>query len=122
MNSSESQSAVTANCSEVVDPSKPRLLLLEKNDEEGLPGIEENVESEPLLNPPFSLLPVQLDVCVPLSSFRVSDLVALDCGNILTTDWGSADDLPLWCGHVQLLWAEFEVVNQQIAVRITRLV
>ncbi len=122
MNASESRTAATSAYSETVDPSKPRLLLLEKSDEEGLAAVLENMEVEPVLSPPFSFLPIQLDVCIPLSSFRVSDLVALRCGNIVTTDWGSADDLPLWCGHVQLLWAEFEVVNQKIAVRITRLV
>lgn len=122
MNASESRTAAASTYSETVDPAKPRLLLLEKSEEDAGAGVEENVEADPLLSPPFSLLPVQLDVCVPLSSFRVSDLVALECGNIVTTDWGSADDLPLWCGHVQLLWAEFEVVNQKIAVRITRLV
>ena len=122
MSSSESQTTGPRLYSEPMDPSKPRLLLLEKNDEEGLAVTEEGVEVEPLLSPPFSLLPVQLDVCVPLSSFRVSDLVSLECGNVVTTEWGSADDLPLWCGRVQLLWAEFEVINQKIAVRITRLV
>lgn len=122
MNASDNQSAAPVDYSGKTDPSKPSQLLLEKNDEEGLAGIEETVEVDPLLNPPFSLLPLQLDVYVPLSCFRVSDLVSLECGNVVTTNWGSADDLPLWCGHVQLLWAEFEVVNQKIAVRITRLV
>jgi flagellar motor switch protein FliN len=120
VNASESRTVSTY--SETVDPAKPRLLLLEKNEEDTAADVEETVDTDPLLSPPFSLLPVQLDVCIPLSSFRVSDLVALKCGSIVTTDWGSADDLPLWCGHVQLLWAEFEVVNQKIAVRITRLV
>jgi flagellar motor switch protein FliN/FliY len=122
VSSSENHTAETRSYPETIDPSKTRLLLLEKNDEEGLAAAAENVEVEPLLSPPFSLLPVQLDVCVPLSPFRVSDLVSLECGSVVTTEWGSADDLPLWCGRVQLLWAEFEVVNQKIAVRITRLV
>ena len=122
MNASESRQAAAGTYSETVDPAKPRLLLLEKSEEDTVTGVEEAIDVDPLLSPPFSLLPVQLDVCIPLSSFRVSDLVALECGSIVTTDWGSADDLPLWCGHVQLLWAEFEVVNQKIAVRITRLV
>jgi len=122
VNASEGRQAAASTYSETVDPAKPRVLLLEKSEEDTVAGVEEAVDADPLLSPPFSLLPVQLDVCIPLSSFRVSDLVGLECGNIVTTDWGSADDLPLWCGHVQLLWAEFEVVNQKIAVRITRLV
>lgn len=75
-----------------------------------------------LLESPLSTLPVQLDVCIPLPSFRVADLVALKPGRVLESVWGSTDDVPLWCGHVQMVWTEFEVVDQKIAVRVTRLV
>jgi flagellar motor switch protein FliN len=75
-----------------------------------------------LLESPLSTLPVQLDVCIPLPSFRVADLVALKPGRVLGSVWGSTDDVPLWCGHIQMVWTEFEVVDQKIAVRVTRLV
>ncbi len=66
-------------------------------------------------------LPVQLDVCVPLTSFRVQDLLNLKKGTVLKTQWPVTEDLPLWSGKVQLVWTEFEVVDQKLAVRVTRL-
>ena len=33
----------------------------------------------------------------------------------------SGADVPLYCGQVQLGWAEFEVVGECLAVRLTRL-
>lgn len=67
-------------------------------------------------------LPAAAEVSIPVPGFRVSDLLALEPGRVLETDWVHAEDLPLWAGDVQLVWAEFEVVEQKIAVRVTRLV
>jgi hypothetical protein len=69
----------------------------------------------------FGSLPVQLDVCIPLPNFRVSDLVFLEAGRVFATTWEATEDLPLCSGRVQLVWAEFEVVDQKIAVRVTRM-
>ena len=66
-------------------------------------------------------LPVQLDVCIPLPDFRVSDLVSLEVGRVFATNFEATEDLPLCSGRVQLVWAEFEVVDQKIAVRVTRM-
>ncbi len=66
-------------------------------------------------------LPVQLDVYIPLPSFRVRDLLSLEKGRVLASNWQSSEDLPLWAGQVQLVWTEFEVVDQKLAVRVTRL-
>jgi flagellar motor switch/type III secretory pathway protein FliN len=67
-------------------------------------------------------LPVQLDVRLPVPDFRVSDLLALVPGRVVASEWPSSDDVPLMCGDVQLVWTEFEVVDQTLAVRVTRLV
>ncbi len=67
-------------------------------------------------------LPVQVDVRVPLPDFRVADLLTLAPGRVVPSDWASSDDIPLSCGEVELLWTEFEVVDQTLAVRVTRLV
>lgn len=66
-------------------------------------------------------LPMQLDVAVPIPGFRVQDLLALEKGTVLQGRWSHAEDVPVWCGGVQLVWAEFEVVEQKLAVRVTRL-
>lgn len=77
----------------------------------------------PLLVPESTMtrLPVELDVAVPIQNFRVRDLLALDPGRVVETRWGHGEDVPLAAGAVQLAWSEFEVIDTQLAVRITRL-
>jgi flagellar motor switch protein FliN/FliY len=64
---------------------------------------------------------MQLDVTIPIPAFRVQDLLALEKGAVLESRWPHAEDVPVWCGGVQLVWTEFEVVDQKLAVRVTRL-
>jgi flagellar motor switch/type III secretory pathway protein FliN len=74
------------------------------------------------LAPPFARLPVELDVAVPAREFRVRNLLALEVGQVIETQWAQGEDMPLAAGKVQLAWTEFEVVDSQLAVRVTRLV
>jgi flagellar motor switch protein FliM len=83
------------------------------HDELNVEGIE--------LNPTLARLPVQLDVKVPVRNFRVHNLLSLEPGTVVETEWGHGEDTPLISGKVQLAWCEFEVVDTQLAVRITRL-
>jgi hypothetical protein len=78
-----------------------------------------------MLVPPNTLaarLPVEVDVAVPLRDFRVRNLLALQPGVVVESQWGHGEDVPLGCGEVQLAWSEFEVVDTQLAVRLTRLI
>ena len=72
--------------------------------------------------PEYARLPVSLDVAVPFPHFRVRDLVSLEPGQVIESSWACGEDMPLSAGRVQLVWTEFEVVDQRIAVRVTRLV
>jgi flagellar motor switch protein FliN/FliY len=71
---------------------------------------------------PVSRLPVEVDVAVPLRDFRMRNLLALEPGTVIASQWSHGEDLPLASGDVQLAWAEFEVVDTDLAVRITRLI
>jgi flagellar motor switch protein FliN/FliY len=72
--------------------------------------------------PPAVLqLPVELDVAIPVRAFRVRTLLALAPGHLIETLWPGSEDMPLAAGDVQLAWSEFEVIDTQLAVRITRL-
>jgi len=42
-------------------------------------------------------------------------------GELIESQWGQGEDLPLSSGDVQLAWTEFEVVDTRLAVRVTRL-
>jgi flagellar motor switch/type III secretory pathway protein FliN len=84
------------------------------------PQEREQVEAK-VFSPQVALLPVELDVAVPVRDFRVRNLLALEAGQLIESQWGHGEDVPLASGEVQLAWSEFEVVESQLAVRVTRL-
>ena len=93
------------------------------------PGIEE-VQAPTIHTPggaiiklsePVAQLPVELEVAVPVRDFRVRNLLSLEPGQVIETQWSPGEDMPLLAGDVQLAWSEFEVVDTQLAVRLTRL-
>jgi flagellar motor switch protein FliM len=67
-------------------------------------------------------LPVELEVTIPLPGFRVRNLLALETGAVVESQWTHGEDVPLGSRDVQLAWSEFDVVDTQMAVRLTRLV
>ena len=69
----------------------------------------------------LSKLRVTLRVGLPLPRFKVRDLLSLQEGQLFESASLSAEDVPLKAGQVQLGWSEFEVLEQRIAVRLTRL-
>jgi flagellar motor switch/type III secretory pathway protein FliN len=71
--------------------------------------------------PAVEWLPIQMDVALPVVRFCVRDLLALSAGQVIATAWSSGEDLPLAIEDVQLAWVEMEVVDQAMAIRITRL-
>lgn len=64
---------------------------------------------------------MQLDVVIRVRSLRVADLLSLTRGSILETVHDHGQDIPVSCGGTLLVWGEFEMVEQNLAVRITRL-
>ena len=81
----------------------------------------------PLIEPVSSFskalrLPVELEVAIPLRQFRVRNLLGLQTGVLVESQWVHGDDVPLGLSNVQLAWSEFDVVETQLAVRLTRLV
>jgi len=82
----------------------------------GMAGIEKHPDWLVL-----SRIPMRLNAGIPLPSFRVKDLLGLRSGQMLHSTWPCTDDVPLKIGAVQLSWSEFEVVEQRMAVRLTRL-
>jgi flagellar motor switch/type III secretory pathway protein FliN len=98
------------------------------------PEVQENAKRESLvpclipaapepmtLSPVVARLPVEVDVAVPVPEFRVRNLVELQVGQVIETQWEHTDDLPLATGNVQFAWSEFEIVDSRLGIRITRL-
>jgi flagellar motor switch/type III secretory pathway protein FliN len=71
--------------------------------------------------PMISRLPVMLSVGIPLTGFRVCDLLALESGQTILSNWIATEEVPLKVGERQLSWGEFEVVDETMALRLTRL-
>ena len=69
----------------------------------------------------FLPLPVAVSVAIPLRNFRVRNLLAMSAGTVLESQWANGEDMPLASGDVQLAWTAFEVIDTQLAVRVTRL-
>lgn len=69
----------------------------------------------------LSRLPVVLTARIPLSAFKVRDLLQLQQGQMIHSDWSTTEDIPVKIGRVQLAWSEFEVVEESMAMRLTRL-
>lgn len=71
--------------------------------------------------PMLARLPVALAVSIPLRGLKVCNLLDLRCGQTIESAWAATEDVPLKVGVLQLCWGEFEVVEQKMALRLTRL-
>jgi flagellar motor switch/type III secretory pathway protein FliN len=71
--------------------------------------------------PMLSQLRMSMTAGIELKSFKVKDLLRLEPGQIVESSWPDTEDVPLCVGQVQVAWSEFEVVDQRLVVRLTRL-
>jgi flagellar motor switch protein FliN/FliY len=69
----------------------------------------------------LSQLRVTMRAGVALDHFRVRDLLAMKEGQVFETVSPATEDVPVRVGRVQLGWSEFEVLEQRMALRLTRL-
>lgn len=72
---------------------------------------------DPLASVPW--LPCTLSLEVPVAHFTVADLLALQEGSIVETACHHTSDIPLRVNNLLIGWTEFEVVGDNLAVRIT---
>ncbi len=73
------------------------------------------------INASVARIPIELDVAIPVKAFRVRNLLALEPGQVVETQWADGADMPLAARQVQLAWSEFEVIDKKLVVRLTRL-
>jgi flagellar motor switch/type III secretory pathway protein FliN len=69
----------------------------------------------------LSQLKVSLRAAVGLNRFKVRDLLVLKEGQVFESISPDTEDVAVMVGKVQLGWSEFEVVEQRMALRLTRL-
>jgi flagellar motor switch/type III secretory pathway protein FliN len=66
-------------------------------------------------------LPCVLTLEVPVPKFTVGDLLRLGKGSVISTQWNQGTDVPLRTNGELIGWAEFEVVGERLAARLTEL-
>ena len=109
-----SETELMASSAETVSPAAPEPAKSGTHD--WMERIEEHAHWLAI-----SRLPVVLTARIPLSAFKVRDLLLLQQGQLIRSDWSTAEDIPVKIGRVQLAWSEFEVVEESMAMRLTRL-
>jgi flagellar motor switch protein FliN/FliY len=102
--SAETVTAANLDLMQVVAPKLPWMMR-----------IEEHPHWETL-----SQLRVTLRAGVVLR-FKVRDLLVLKEGQVFESLSPATDDVPVRVGQAQLGWSEFEVLEQRMALRLTRL-
>lgn len=70
---------------------------------------------------PVAWLPCRLAVDLRIPSLTVRDLANLAVGDVLRSDWPVGTDLPVKVNGQVIGWMEFEVAEEQLAVRFTEL-
>jgi flagellar motor switch/type III secretory pathway protein FliN len=68
-----------------------------------------------------ALLPCKLSVDVPLKEFTVRDLLQMEPGSIVESRRLNGADVPVLVNARLIGWAEFEVMGQRLAIRVTEL-
>lgn len=109
------------NTQAIVSGDNGRAMVPNSQSVPALPGQLVRPMEEHLAWPMIARLPVMLAVSIPLRGFKVSGLLGLRCGQIVVSTCKSSEDVPLKAGLLQIGWGEFEVVEQRMALRLTRL-
>jgi flagellar motor switch protein FliN/FliY len=71
--------------------------------------------------PVLARVPEKLTALIPLQNFTVRQLLLLERGQLIESAISQSDLIPVNVGAVQIAWGEFEVVDDNLAIRITRL-
>lgn len=69
----------------------------------------------------ISQVRMQMRAEAAFGDFTVRDLLTLAEGQVFVTRLPASEDVPIKIDSVQLGWSEFEVVEQRMALRVTRL-
>lgn len=69
----------------------------------------------------FGWLPCCLSLELPATGFTVGSLLRLGKNSVVETACRHADDLPVRVNGLLIGWAEFEVIEDRLAIRITEL-
>jgi flagellar motor switch protein FliN/FliY len=66
-------------------------------------------------------LPGELRIEIDVPDFRVRKALELKAGALVDTKWSLSTEVPLTLNGRLIAWAEFDVVNEHLAARVTEL-
>ncbi len=82
----------------------------------------ESVPSPAELWPEALELPCQLSVALRIPQFTIRDLLALRVNSLVSTLRREGAHVPVVINGVMIAWAEFDVIDSRLAVRMTEMV
>ena len=68
-----------------------------------------------------AMLACRMSLEIPIPRFTVRDLLRLSPEDVIDTHWAQTADVPLRVNGLLLSWAEFELIGNKMAVRLTEL-
>jgi flagellar motor switch protein FliN/FliY len=71
--------------------------------------------------PVLAEIPETMIVYIPLPGFTLRQLLELEKGKVVLSASPTADLVPMGIGSVRLVWGEFEMINRNLALRVTKL-
>jgi len=82
------------------------------------------VETLPLLReiwPEALELPCRLSVALEVPHFTIRDLLSLNINSLVDTRRREGAHVPVWVNTIMVAWAEFDVIDGRLAVRMTEM-
>ena len=93
-----------------------------------IPAPRVEIERPSMLNvedheawPVVSRLSIPVGVEIGFGRFKVRDLLSLEVGKLIESSWPESGDIMVSAGGIQIGWSEFEVEDQRLMARVTRL-
>jgi len=71
--------------------------------------------------PILQRVPETITALIGIPDFTVRDLLTLEPGRVIVSHTLTSELIPIRIGAVQILWAEFEVVEEALALRVAKL-
>jgi len=86
------------------------------------PRVVEAVPAAREIWPEAAELPCQLYVALDVPHFTVRDLLSLSVNSLVDTQRREGAHVPVLVNSIMVAWAEFDVIDGRLAVRMTEMV
>jgi flagellar motor switch protein FliN len=67
------------------------------------------------------ILPCTATLEIPVPGFTVAELLGLETGSVVETNWAAGAEIPLKVNRATIAWGELELLGDRLGVRLTEL-